>query len=263
MGANAQIEVPAFVANQVLTAAEMTQINTGIPVFATTTTRDAAFGGAGEKVLAQGQYAYIEATSTLQVYTGSAWITAGATPGLNPCVPTSVAVGSGSATTSANGQVTFTGASSISLNGVFSATYDNYRVILSPDAASTTFNITARLRISGTDVTTAASYQQENIQASDGTVVGAGDLSQTLWFIIDNYNTTYPFYAAAAMEFQRPFITKKKTMLCDAVFVSSAGNFRKRQSGHTQESTSACDGLSIICSTGNMGGTISVYGYTK
>jgi len=76
MGANAQIAVPAFTAGQVLTAAQQTQINTGIPVFATTVTRDAAFGGAGEKTLAQGQYAYIEATSSLQVYSGSAWISA-------------------------------------------------------------------------------------------------------------------------------------------------------------------------------------------
>ena len=59
MGVNAQTAVPEFQALEVLTAAEMTQINTGIPVFATTVTRDAAFGGAGEKVLAQGQYAYI------------------------------------------------------------------------------------------------------------------------------------------------------------------------------------------------------------
>ena len=77
MGANAQTAVPAFVSGEVLTAAEMTQVNTGIPVFATTVTRDAAFGGTGEKVLAQGQYAYIESTSTLMVYSGSAWIVAG------------------------------------------------------------------------------------------------------------------------------------------------------------------------------------------
>jgi hypothetical protein len=76
MGANAQIAVPAFTAGQVLTATQQTQINTGIPVFATTVTRDAAFGGTGEKVLAQGQYAYIEATSSLMVYSGSAWIDA-------------------------------------------------------------------------------------------------------------------------------------------------------------------------------------------
>jgi hypothetical protein len=79
MGANAQIAVPAFVAGEVLTAAEMTQINTGIPVFATTTTRDAAFSGTGEKVLAEGQFAYLEDTNTTQYYDGSAWQSLSAT----------------------------------------------------------------------------------------------------------------------------------------------------------------------------------------
>ena len=73
MGANAQTAVPAFVAGEVLTAAEMTQVNTGIPVFATTTTRDAAFGGTGEKVLAEGQFAFTEDTNTTWVYTGAVW----------------------------------------------------------------------------------------------------------------------------------------------------------------------------------------------
>tara|TARA_R110000822_G_scaffold23025_3_gene71459 strand:- start:989 stop:1669 length:681 start_codon:yes stop_codon:yes gene_type:complete len=74
MGANAQIAVPAFTAGQILTAAQQTQINTGIPVFATTTTRDAAFGGAGEKTLAQGQFCYLESTGKLQVYNGTSWV---------------------------------------------------------------------------------------------------------------------------------------------------------------------------------------------
>jgi hypothetical protein len=74
MGANAQTSVPVFTAGQVLTAAQMTQINTGVPVFATTTTRDAAFGGTGEKTLAQGQLAYIEADGKVYVYNGTAWV---------------------------------------------------------------------------------------------------------------------------------------------------------------------------------------------
>jgi len=73
MGANAQTTVPTFTASQVLTAAQVNQINTGIPVFATTTTRDAAFGGTGEKTLAQGQLCYIEATDKVQFYNGTAW----------------------------------------------------------------------------------------------------------------------------------------------------------------------------------------------
>jgi len=73
MGANAQTSVPAFTAGQVLTAAQVTQINTGIPVFADSTARDAAFGGTGEKTLAEGQMAYLEDTNQTQVYDGAAW----------------------------------------------------------------------------------------------------------------------------------------------------------------------------------------------
>lgn len=73
MGANAVTSVYDFTAGQVLTAQQMDQVNCGIPVFATTTTRDAAFGGTGERTLAQGQFAFIEATNSIQVYDGTAW----------------------------------------------------------------------------------------------------------------------------------------------------------------------------------------------
>jgi|DEB0MinimDraft_6_1074348.scaffolds.fasta_scaffold27704_3 hypothetical protein len=78
MGANAQTSVPAFTAGQVLTAAQVTGINTGIPVFASSTERDAAFGGTGEKTLAEGQMAYLEDTDVTQYYDGSSWAEVGA-----------------------------------------------------------------------------------------------------------------------------------------------------------------------------------------
>ena len=73
MGANAQTSVPVFTSGQVLTAAQQTEINTGIPVFADSTARDAAFGGTGEKTLAEGQFAFLEDTDTTQFYDGSTW----------------------------------------------------------------------------------------------------------------------------------------------------------------------------------------------
>jgi len=77
MGANAQTSVPLFVANQVLTASQQNlSAATGVPVFATTVTRDAAFGGSN-KALAEGQLCYIEASDIVQYYTGSAWATVG------------------------------------------------------------------------------------------------------------------------------------------------------------------------------------------
>jgi hypothetical protein len=76
--ANTQTSVPLFVANTVLTAATQNiSAGTGIPVFATTVTRDAAFGGSN-KALAEGQFCYLESTNALQYYDSSAWVGVGA-----------------------------------------------------------------------------------------------------------------------------------------------------------------------------------------
>jgi hypothetical protein len=132
MGANAQTSVPAFSANQILTAAEMTEVNTGIPVFATTTTRDAAFGGAGEKTLAEGQYAYIEASNATQYYDGSAWQTLGATPGM-----TLVIAGSTSA------------AATLTLDNVFTSSYRNYKLFIDGVTSADDIDIPLKFRAGG------------------------------------------------------------------------------------------------------------------
>ena len=117
MGANAQTTVPTFTASQVLTADQMNQsARTGVPVFANTTARDAAFGGTGEKTLAEGQLCYLEDSNVVQYYDGAAWATVG---------PASAAglVRVGGATFTAQTTVAFA-------NDTFSSTYDNYKVIL-------------------------------------------------------------------------------------------------------------------------------------
>jgi hypothetical protein len=78
--ANTQTSVPVFTAGQVLTAQQQTEINTGIPVFADSTARDAAFGGTGLKTLAEGQFAFLEDSDTTQFYDGSTWQAVGVAP---------------------------------------------------------------------------------------------------------------------------------------------------------------------------------------
>lgn len=73
MGANATTFVPAYVSGEVLTAADLTVTNSGIPVFADSTARTAGFGGSGEKVLAEGQFAYLESDNITYYYDGAAW----------------------------------------------------------------------------------------------------------------------------------------------------------------------------------------------
>ena len=73
MGANAVTSVPTYVAGQVLDAARLNVTNSGVPVFADATARDAGFGGSGEKVLAEGQLCYLESTNKVMFYDGSSW----------------------------------------------------------------------------------------------------------------------------------------------------------------------------------------------
>jgi hypothetical protein len=77
MGINAQTSVPSFSPGDTLTAANTNLLTNAPPVFAGTATRDAAFGGSGEKVLAEGQLCYLEDSNIVQYYTGADWETVG------------------------------------------------------------------------------------------------------------------------------------------------------------------------------------------
>lgn len=77
---------------------------------------------------------------------------AGPNTGLIKVVPTSVTVGSGSSSVDVNGNITFSGASSITIDGVFSSTYQNYRYLIDA-VGSANQACQFRFRNSGGDVT--------------------------------------------------------------------------------------------------------------
>ena len=158
MGANAVTTVPVYTAGEVLTAADMNITNSGIPVFATTTTRDAAFGGTGEKTLAEGQFAYIEATDQTQYYSGSSWQPVGG--GLVVVQP----------------ETALSAAATVTLDGCFTSSYTNYRLHINATGAATT-NTLLQLRTGG--VTAATNYNRQYLDASAASVSSARATGQT------------------------------------------------------------------------------------
>lgn len=167
MGANAQTTVPTFTAGQVLTADQQNQsARTGVPVFADTTARDAAFGGAGEKTLAEGQLCYLESTNVVQYYDGAAWATVG------PAAASALVYLTGG---------TIGAVSSVSLpNSTFTSTYRNYLIVFDCEF-STNANLQMRLRASGTDNTTANYNWAITNTNTGGTVAGQGTAADSLW----------------------------------------------------------------------------------
>ena len=230
MGANAQIAVPSFTAGQVLTAEQQTQINTGIPVFATTVTRDAAFGGTGEKVLAQGQYAFIEATNTLQVYTGSAWQS---TIGLS-LVKTQV-IGSAVA--------------AVTVSDAFSATYDNYLITINGGVSSTANNIRMTLGA------TATGYKYNLIYAPYGGSIAIETTATGTYFSSAASGTTNTL--SGNIFLQSPFLTQNTAYHAQYITPSEGGNV-----DGLLNNTTSYTAFTLTANSGTMtGGTIRVYGY--
>lgn len=241
MGANATTFVPAYVSGEVLTAADLTVTNSGVPVFADTTARDAAFGGAGEKVLAEGQLAYIENLDVVQYYSGSVWATVGpASAGALVLI---------SATTIGNA------VASVTVSNAFSSTYDNYRITISGGVASGNADLALQLGATTTgyyagynkvQYSTSGATASSNNNAANFTQVGVGTTDS----LHANFDLLAPNLA-------------KNTNIFGGFGVNLTGSVSVLFGGFVNNTTQYT-AFTIIASAGTLtGGTIRVYGYAN
>jgi hypothetical protein len=237
MGANAQTSVPAFTSGQVLTAAQVTQTNTGIPVFADSTARTAAFGGSGEKVLAAGQYSFLESDNGTYVYNGSSWVPVGA-----------------SALTLIKTQTIGSGVSSITVTDAFSATYDNYKITVGGGTGSQNqigLRITMGSNTAGVQgVSAGADYGAATFAAN---AVNNG----AFFDFVGMANNTSIFMSG---EIHSPYLGENTF----AAFTGSRFNSNGYPVGSFYEllNTTSYTAFTITMNQGTLtGGTIRIYGY--
>ena len=179
------------------------------------------------------------------------------TPGLVQIVPTSVAVGSGSGSVDANGAVTFSGASSVSLNSCFSATYDNYLVLVSYTGTGTAVDLNIRLRLSGTDATGAGTYKSQYIDASSTSVSGARD--SNTYHLIGTSSSTASMLQSSKVHLYDVFKASPTAIQAENQSNLSSGYLRIVGGSHTV--STAYDGFTVYPGSGNLTGLIRVYGY--
>ena len=181
--------------------------------------------------------------------------------GLKPIVPSSVAIGSGSSSTSALGTVTFTGASSVSLNGVFSSTYDNYKILFN-HSVSAAAGIRMRLRVSGADDTnnvygTGMYYRQQG-------GAGVGNLSDGFTTSYALINDTNSLKGDVSLDLYNPFTANETRLNHQTNWQGySPLQYYTNVGGGVFTNTTSFTGFTIFSSSNNMTGTISVYGYKK
>lgn len=172
--------------------------------------------------------------------------------GLVQIVPTSVAVGSGSGSVNGNGSASFTGASSVSLNDIFSDVYENYLFIGNIEASASA-NITVRLRVSGADAS-GADYENQNFESTSTTNTGQRQTGTVNFLIGANQNNNRNAFQLTVYE---PFLTRATSF--QSHYFRGEPTIRISYGAHLL--TTSYTGLSFIADSGTVTGKISVYGY--
>lgn len=164
-----------FVPGEVLTAANVQDylMDQSVMTFASAAARTAALTSPTE-----GMVSYLSDDNILQVYTGSSWVTiaddnglpvanggTGATTvaaaqdalrvGYTAVSPSSVDISGGTSSVTSVGRVSFTGVTSISLNGVFTGDFKSYRIVANVLSA---FTVTQLFRLRAAGVNSATNY---------------------------------------------------------------------------------------------------------
>ncbi len=240
MGANAGTAVPVYASGEVLTAARLNLTNCGVPVFSGTATRDAAFGGSGEKVLAEGQLCYLEDANVVQYYDSASWLTVG--PTTNPAL---VCV---------KAETAFSGASSVTADNVFTSSYTNYVLLLNYTTSTTNF-VFAKLRTGGTSAST--NYTSQQIQGFSTTASTNARTGATAIEFGYYGNTTRE---ASVVQIMGPQLAQATQF--DIQGGGLGGTLVQKIYGlHT--TATAYDGIELLVTSGTMTGTYAIYGYSK
>jgi len=145
---------------------------------------------------------------------------------------------------------TFSAVSSVSLNDVFTSEYDNYKIVMS-HIGSTSINLSARLRASGTDASGATDYRNIYSDGSNATSTNTSSVT-----IMSRFSSV----GKQALEglIIAPFLAQQT-----AFIGQSGGDFGFRIYSASHVLTNSYDGFTLLTDTGTITGTIRIYGYSN
>jgi hypothetical protein len=167
---------------------------------------------------------------------------------------------SSTATISTNGSVEFGSCESLSLNGVFSANYDNYMIVCR-HTPSTSVNVDLRLRSGGANNSSANSYVRQFLGA-DGASASANRFTSDKWDGIFTSFTTIQQNGAIIYVFG-PYLSQPTAFRSNTIQSNSGAGLVSNSGTHNQ--SVSYDGISLILSVAGytLSGRIAVYGMRK
>jgi hypothetical protein len=228
-----------FTAGETLTASDVNSylMEQSVMYFGGTAARSSAI-----PTPSTGMTTYIGTTGTasipqIETYTGSAW----QTPyGLTQVVNAS-----------------FTAASSLILNNVFSAAYDNYKIMTTLTQNSTFSATFMQLRTGSTTVT--SNYDRRGVFINGvSSVSGSGTAGDTYMLIGNTGNGGTSFHT---IELSNPFLARVTVGTLLAADNDSGGGRELFANAIYNSNSTSYESMVIGCSSGTITGNIKIYGY--
>jgi len=156
----------------------------------------------------------------------------------------------------------FSGSSAVTVDNVFSSTYDNYLLLFTIDSASTNSTYNAiYLRAAGADVVT--NYETQRIRSDSSTTTVTGDndpVGNDEMYIGDN-NTAENGSSVTTMNLYSP--NRARYTCAQTHLTSNWGNWLTGNISMWQKTTTQFTGFKLAVSSGTITGNVSVYGYSK
>jgi hypothetical protein len=148
---------------------------------------------------------------------------------------------------------TFSAQTIVSFNDVFTSTYENYVIKLNL-TANTTADLYLRVRASGTDLSSAVYYYTNIHRSNTAFSNGAQNRGESIIGIIK------PTKTAIDVSFFSPQLTTRTSLTSNGSYFETSGAYGNWLSSATVDDALSYDGFSIIPVSGNITGTIRVYG---
>jgi len=258
-----------FAPGEVLTASNVMNYlqDQAVMNFAGTAARGSAIGTA----VAEGMVSYLNDTDNLEVYraigtAAPSWnpvafrseVESLPTPALVPIIAPTVRYSAGTATANTDGTISFSAVTSIAVDNVFSSTYQDYKIIYTVDSRSVSASTFFRFTTTGTQTTSALWYYGGAYWGASGSGFGTF-INANADFSINNvasgYNNTRSRSEVTVS------IKDQNAPILDVISNDGPnGSGGRLYGGRWNDSGTDYDGFRLNYSSGNVTGTLKIYG---
>ena len=145
----------------------------------------------------------------------------------------------------------------------FSSTYDNYKIIVNITSTSTDMDLQLRFGHSSTANTDSNQSWAYWIRNASGTNLSFDAINTNLIFLasMDTYSGTGSRFTNVAFDVYNPFLASETGGNSQISTVNTSGAVTMGTGGFLKGGSTSWSQFFILCSAGNMTGTVKTYGY--